>query len=179
MKSISSLLGFSIKHDKNKNELYYSCSATEIDRMRSAFANLSIQYPQVWMSIPPTERPGSGFFQFNQNISSEIQIAFGCLLSTSKFYTHEISSLKTWNPCTAQFRNGQTFVIDCSIDEKTNGSIRFAFPMKCIDKKILVKEDATHCKIILNIQTITSDVTNGNERYIFDCRWIRKLFLFV
>jgi len=105
------------------------------------------------------------------NIGKEIHVRFGSLLSTSKFLVHD-TPLNDRTQWTLTFPNEKTLVIECRTDNnKTNSSIRLSLSMKCkyIDKNILAVDGNTYSDVILNIDTITTDIRiNDNiktERY--------------
>jgi hypothetical protein len=156
------LIGIPTKFDKNKTQLSCSCSLTKAYEIRSMLSNVTGQYPQIWFSITQPNNKNPPFLQFSKNIGNETYVSFGSLLSTSKFLVHD-TLLNDKTQWTITFRNEQTLVLECQANNKTNSSIRLTFSMKCIDKTILVTDGDTYSNIILNIDTITTDVRINNN----------------
>jgi hypothetical protein len=155
---ISSSIGIPTKYNKNKTQATCSCSFSKANEIRSILGNSIRQYPQIWFSITlPTKKSTDAFIPFGKNIGNVIHVRFGSLLSTSKFLVHD-TPLNDRTEWTIIFRNEQTLVIECQIDNKTNSSIRITLSMKCVDEKILVIDGNTYSDIILNIDTMATDV---------------------
>ena len=157
-------MGISGAYNANENKLSFTCSESKAEQIRLALANFLKQDPRIWFSISFTKTFGNLFFPFDKNIGGEVYIAFGSLLSTSKFFIHD-TPLNSRNYWTALVRNQHTFVIECHTNDESNSSVSLTLPMKSIDKTILVKESANYSEIILNIDVITTDIrTNAIGR---------------
>jgi len=161
-KFISSSIGIRTKYNKNKTQLSCSCSLSKAHEIRSMLANFIDQYPQIWFTIALPNNFGSAFLPFGKNIGNEIHVSFGSLLSTSKFLVHD-TPLNDRTQWTITFCNEQTLVIECQADNTNNASIRLTFSMKCVDKNILVIDGNTYSDIILNMNTITTDVRTNDK----------------
>lgn len=169
VKLINSSIRIPTKLNKDKTELSCSCLLSKANEIRSTLANSIGQNSEIWFSINYPNKKNVPFFPFGENIGNEIHVSFGSLLSTSKFIVHD-TPLNDFIQWTVLFPNRETLAIKCQVNNKTNSSLCLTFPMKCIDKTILVIDDDTYSDIILNINTITADArendTINNNRYL-------------
>ncbi len=156
---VFSSFGIRTKCNQNQTELSGSCTHSKANVIRSTFFNGMSNYLQSWFSIALPNNIGNAFLPFNENIGHEIHVSFGSLLSTSKFLVHEtpFNDRAQW---TITFRNEETLLIECHADSSL---IRLTLSMKYVNKNILVIDGDTYSHIILNMDTITTDIRVVNN----------------
>lgn len=158
---LTSAFAIRVEYDEKRCELCGECTRAEASRIRSNLANVMNRYPQSWFSVTLPKETNYIDLPFDENVSDDVQISFGSLLSTSKFLIHEtqLSNRTRW---TLAFRDEQTLLIECQKDQTIHSSIRLILPLKLIHKDILVIDGEQYSDIILCTNTITADVRNIN-----------------